>query len=240
MRDPRKDIEKGIEQSIREAFEEGKFDDLEGKGKPLVLDTSPDAVVKNLLKNANIVPEWIALTSEIDRGLQEVEAQLAAYENERLSAISALPDPGASVTTAEPRRIPRLFARRRQPSGVAPSSIDEAVAAFNRRWDWTLARHAERLHLLNRKIRRFNLIVPLVDRQRHLLPVAERLDEFAERFPRLLVAPGGIVKPVRGAVPEELRSPPREKEDAAFKRDLTQSEALQQMRNFGKRPPPIG
>jgi hypothetical protein len=239
MRDPRKDIEKGIEQSIREAFAEGKFDDLEGKGKPLVLDPSPDAVVRNLLKNANVVPEWIVLASEIDRGLQDLETQLADYEREREAALAALPDPGTSVPASQPRRLGRLLVRRRQAT-APPVSIDEAVAAVNRRWDWTLARHAERLHALNRKIRRFNLIVPLVDRQRHLISVDEHFDRFAERFPRLLVAPGGVAKSVRGSIPPELRRPPQKADDAVYKRDLSQSEALHQMRNFGKRPPPIG
>jgi hypothetical protein len=118
--------------------------------------------------------------------------------------------------------------------------VDEAVADFNRRWDRALAGYAERLYRLDRKIRRFNLLVPLSNRQRHPIRVAERLEEFCERFPRLLVGPGGTVKQVRGAVPEALLIPPPSSDDRGYHRDLAHAAALHEKRSFGKRPPPIG
>src|SRR4051794_34905592 len=77
MRDPMK----GLEKAITEAQQEGKFEDLPGKGKPLVIDTSPDAVIKGLLKEANVslAPEWARLATDIDRLLEEEEQLLQRY-----------------------------------------------------------------------------------------------------------------------------------------------------------------
>src|SRR5436305_1261060 len=77
MRDPTK----GLEKVITEAHQEGKFADLPGKGKPLVIDTSPDAVIKGLLKEANVslAPEWARLAGDIDRLLEEEQQLLQRY-----------------------------------------------------------------------------------------------------------------------------------------------------------------
>ena len=63
-------IDELAERRIREAMERGDFDDLPGKGEPLVLDD--DALVpENLrmawrvLKNAGYVPEKVSLRREI-------------------------------------------------------------------------------------------------------------------------------------------------------------------------------
>ena len=57
-----------LDKIISEAQREGKFEDLPGKGKPLETDTSPDAAIKGVLKEANlsVAPEWITLAIEID------------------------------------------------------------------------------------------------------------------------------------------------------------------------------
>ena len=52
MRDP----VSAVDQIITEAQNEGKFADLRGKGEPLVIDTSPDAVIKGILKEARRLP----------------------------------------------------------------------------------------------------------------------------------------------------------------------------------------
>src|SRR3954468_567944 len=100
MRDPTK----GLEKVITEAQQEGKFEDLPGKGKPLVIDTSPDAVIKGLLKEANVslAPEWARLATDIDRLLEEEEQLLQRYAA-TYQADSALLDagtgsPGESLT----------------------------------------------------------------------------------------------------------------------------------------------
>ena len=77
MRDPTI----GLDQIIADAQQEGKFEDLEGEGKPLVIDTSPDAVIKGILKEANVsmAPEWIPLTCEIDLDMAHPLPGLATH-----------------------------------------------------------------------------------------------------------------------------------------------------------------
>jgi hypothetical protein len=261
MRDPTK----GIEQAIREAQEEGKFDNLEGKGKPLELDTSPDAVIKGLLKEANVKPEWIELGSELGRLREESERLLESYsgahaaEQARLTADgeSGVPPGGrhpkpasGSAAQSQPRSTARGWSGLRAlaarvaaappPVRAAEAGRDEAVAAFHRRWDSTLTRYATLLHEINRKQRRFNHIVPFTDRQRALIAVADRLEAFAERFPRLAWAEDGTLRPVRGSVPPALLTPPEDPAERLVKRDLRRAAAIHGMRQMGRRPPPIG
>jgi hypothetical protein len=244
---------KGVDQIIAEAQAEGRFEDLPGKGKPLVIDSSPDAVVKGLLRHANVsmAPEWIVLASEIDRLLEQEQQLLQEYaaisEAERAALMkSASPahtpasgqhSPSAPSRTGWHGAIRTLFVR--PPAAPAPRR-EEALAEFQRRWDLTLERYAGLLHEVNRKIRRFNPIVPMDNRQRALLPVRERLEAFADRFPRLARAEDGAVRPERGYVPASLVSPPQTEEHARPKRDVLQTAALLQFRQGGRKPPPIG
>jgi hypothetical protein len=102
-----------------------------------------------------------------------------------------------------------------------------------------LERYAALLHDLNRKIRRFNQLVPLTNRQRAPLPVKERLEAFIERFPRLALAEAGTVVPEPSRVPASLLVPPPETADpAARKRAALEAVALQRARR--REPPPIG
>lgn len=73
------------ERKIKEAIEEGLFDNLPGKGKPLELDDDPLTpphlrVVHHVLKNANVVPEWILREREIERAKQATLDFLARWE----------------------------------------------------------------------------------------------------------------------------------------------------------------
>jgi Domain of unknown function (DUF1992) len=260
-----RDLLAGIDQAIRDAQAEGKFDDLPGKGKPLALDMSPDAVVNGLLKEANVTPEWIELASQIERLEAESERLLqaysAAYEAECAALLGSREGtaqasetgdtaPAQDAVRAQARTETRGRCRWRAlaarlaggaaSSPAAETRREEALAEFHRRWDATLARYAALLHQLNQKRRRFNQIVPLADRQRPPIPVAERLGAFVERFPRLARGEEGDLQPVRGRIPESLLAPPAEAESAAFKRDLRQAIAIQGMRQVGRRTPPIG
>lgn len=258
MRDPLSAIDK----IIADAQEEGKFEDLPGKGKPLVIDTSPDAVIRGVLKEANIVwaPEWIRLASEIDELLAEIERVLESYAGEYAAERAALPaSPAPAATAALPQRattrvaptaprrprwwylIAARFAGPPSPALADRMRDAQAVAAFQRRWDRALERYASLLHVGNRKIRRFNRVVPLANRQRGLLLVQERLEAFVERFPRPERAEDGSLRFIRGTIPAALLAPPSEDQDAAGRsRDVLQSVALQRLRQGGRRPPPIG
>src|SRR5713226_5360740 len=104
MRDPTT----GLDKVITDAQQEGNFEDLPGKGKPLVIDTSPDAVIKGILKEANVsvAPEWVRLACEIDRLIEDEEKLLrsyaATYEAGRTALAGGDTLPAATEPTAPP------------------------------------------------------------------------------------------------------------------------------------------
>jgi hypothetical protein len=63
------DWETLIERQIREAMEEGRFDDLPHRGQPLPIDDNPMAgewgLAFHLLRNAGVAPPWIAADKEV-------------------------------------------------------------------------------------------------------------------------------------------------------------------------------
>jgi len=65
-------FEKIVEERIRKALQEGEFDDLEGRGEPLVLEddgTVPEdlRLAFKILKNADCLPPEVELRKEIER-----------------------------------------------------------------------------------------------------------------------------------------------------------------------------
>ena len=71
-----------IEEIIRQAMQEGKFDDLPGKGKPLNLDQNPHQdpewrVAHHLLKSAGFSLPWIERLGKINDDLQQARESLA-------------------------------------------------------------------------------------------------------------------------------------------------------------------
>ncbi len=78
------------EGKIQEAIEEGKFDDLPGKGKPIVFDDDPLTpphlrLLNRILSNANVLPDWMQVQKDIvadQRHIVELKTRLAR-ENQR-------------------------------------------------------------------------------------------------------------------------------------------------------------
>jgi len=71
-----------IDEIIRQAMKEGKFDDLPGKGKPLNLDQNPHQdpewrVAHHLLKSGGFSLPWIERLGEIDEELGGARSSLA-------------------------------------------------------------------------------------------------------------------------------------------------------------------
>ena len=92
------------ERKIQEAIDEGKFDDLPGKGQPLNLEEDmsiPFSVrmTNQVLKNANVLPEWIQIQKDIHAGKAALEALKSKLikENQRWnSRLASLPEADAS------------------------------------------------------------------------------------------------------------------------------------------------
>ncbi len=81
------------ERKIQEAIEEGKFDNLPGKGKPIVFDDDPGVpldvrMANKVLKNAGALPDWMMIQNDILTERQEAVKQRANLirENERRQA----------------------------------------------------------------------------------------------------------------------------------------------------------
>jgi len=150
---------------IEEAMEAGAFEDLEGQGQPLDLEYDPRTpaelrALHRLLKQSGFLPDWIALEKEVRQGL-------AAWRGEC----------GAFAAQWEQLRD------RAQREGDHGAMVDRRRDAF-------LFRAVEQLRLLDRTIERFNLIVPVLRRQRARIAVGEEAERLAGRWPRLTPAIG--------------------------------------------------
>ena len=70
-----------IDQKIREAMEQGEFDDLSGKGEPIDLSENPYEdpdwrTAHRLLRNAGFAPAWIEESKDIDAEFEVALARL--------------------------------------------------------------------------------------------------------------------------------------------------------------------
>jgi DnaJ family protein C protein 28 len=75
-------LESLSEKRLREAIENGEFDDLPGKGEPLDLQENPFEdpdlrVVHRLLRNAGFAPAWIEERKDIDAELEAARTKLS-------------------------------------------------------------------------------------------------------------------------------------------------------------------
>ena len=86
-----------IDDHIRKAIEEGKFDDLPGKGKPLNLDDNPHAdpdwqLAHHMLKSSGYTLPWIEARQEIDAQIEAARTALArAWEWRQRSLLGDRP-----------------------------------------------------------------------------------------------------------------------------------------------------
>jgi DnaJ family protein C protein 28 len=75
-------LESLAEKMLREAIENGEFDDLPGKGEPLDLKENPFEdpdlrVVHRLLRNAGFAPAWIEERKDIDAEFEAARTKLS-------------------------------------------------------------------------------------------------------------------------------------------------------------------
>ena len=75
-------LESLTEKKLREAIENGEFDNLPGKGEPIDLEENPFAdpdlrVVHRLLRNAGFAPAWIEERKDIDAEFEAARTRLS-------------------------------------------------------------------------------------------------------------------------------------------------------------------
>lgn len=193
-----------VEEAIQEAQRDGRFSNLPGRGQRLNIDPSPDAVVNNLLKDAHVRPEWIEVGCLID-ALQEKTTRYCEqfrrqYESEwqKLTAQG----PKAQCLTGWRRWWHILW--HGSGNRLQSQKHGDPINNLNRRCKSGITRYAALLHETNVQIRRFNYLVPQRDLQRHVLPVRERLEEFASNFPQAAQQQDLGVVPMPTEVPTHL------------------------------------
>lgn len=154
------------DRKIRDAQEEGRFDNLPGKGKPLSLDIDnrvppEQRAAYRLMRDANLLPDWIELDKLVRRRQERIATRIEEYGVRRQRDLEQL-------ATPEGKR--RVDSRR----------------------DDFLMLIAREMRDLNRDIDRLNLIVPSVSRQRLRLNLPERMEELEAQFPRLAPRADGL------------------------------------------------
>jgi DnaJ family protein C protein 28 len=138
-----------VEQKIRAAQDEGKFDNLPGQGHPLKLDENPFEdpawrMAHHLLKENGFRPEWI-----------EADVELRAqWEQARLALIRSHDWRAAQLADCAGRSDPAAIQRH---------------VLVAQEWKRALARFREAAAAINKGLARLNLLVPSPRFQRRML-----------------------------------------------------------------------
>ncbi len=149
-----------VEQRIEEAREEGKFENLSGKGKPLPRHEDTDiwagdrALAYHLLKSNDVTPPELDRGREIDVEMERAEESVRSLRHYR--------------DTLAARRT--VFASDRR--------------AYNIQRDATERSYEEALRTINSKILSLNIIAPAAFHRRSI-SVERRVEAFRAEFPRL-------------------------------------------------------
>jgi hypothetical protein len=103
-----------VERQIREAQEEGAFDELPHQGAPLPLDDDAAAgewaLAHRMLKNAGAAPPWIEADKEARRWLERRDALMDRAERSRPIDHDRLRRELATIVEAANRAVARLNA----------------------------------------------------------------------------------------------------------------------------------
>ncbi len=129
-----------IEQHLRKAIEEGKFDDLPGKGKPLRMEENPNAdpeweLAYHIIRESGFTLPWIETIREIESDLEKARLDLKRAWEWHQAALSV--DQSSNFATVEWKRAREAF--------------------------------QDKLTTLNQRIRDYNLEVPNARFQRPVL-----------------------------------------------------------------------
>lgn len=154
------DVDKIAERNIQEAMEAGLFDNLPGKGKPLNLD-SMLPVHLQILKNANVAPDWIQLAQDIEKSRTNCARLWSRYQKE--------------------------YARWHQfaqspPAGVIPDRVRHDFAEWHRH---TRETYLRALKGVNTDILKLNLTGPAILCMPKPYVLKEEMERFDAVFPAL-------------------------------------------------------
>src|SRR5262249_18479299 len=150
----------------------GDFDNLPGRGKPVALDpreSAADAIVAGLLKEANVVPEWIEHARAIEEGQAAIALAIADAAERSATlhqAAAALLQRRRRAAADPPHRIPFAWVR---PAADDARSLETVLRRRLQESDeqraLAFAACLRRAADVRRRTHRFNDLVPLANRQ---------------------------------------------------------------------------
>jgi DnaJ homolog subfamily C member 28 len=140
-----------VDQKIREAMEQGEFDDLEGKGRPLDTSENPFEdpelrLAHRMLRNAGFAPSWIEERKDIDSEFENARSELARAWQVLQNSLGTENEHGAST-----------------------------------RWQKALTLFRRESGDLNRRIIAWNLKVPAAGFQRRLIEIEKEISQVEGR-----------------------------------------------------------
>ena len=129
-------FDRWIEALIRQAQEEGKFDDLPGKGQPLDLGDNPHEdpaqwAANNLLKKNGFAPEWIEMGREMRETLGTARAALVRSREWRNEELAALGERSDLRAQRERDQIAAEWGNARRRFREAIEKLNKQIALFN-------------------------------------------------------------------------------------------------------------
>jgi DnaJ homolog subfamily C member 28 len=134
-----------IDQKIREAMEQGEFDDLTGKGEPIDTSVNPFEdpemrLAHRMLRNAGFAPSWIEERKDIDSEFENARRQLSRVWTVLQNALGTDNERGARA-----------------------------------RWEKAVVSFRRQAGDLNRRIVAWNLKVPAAGFQRRLIEIEKEV-----------------------------------------------------------------
>lgn len=137
-----------VERKLQQLVDEGYFDDLPGKGKPLDLSADDNPFVPSdmrlafrILRNAGLAPPWIELGNEVEADLLALEQQEAQHRRRIAAAVARI---RRALPVLKRQAIERLEAEH-------AAFVDRYLAAVDE---------------VNRKVDRFNATTPIFHLQK--------------------------------------------------------------------------
>ena len=126
-------LDRIAERKIADAVEQGQFENLEGKGRPLNLDedamTPPHLRLGNrILRNANLLPDWVQMDVDIRKLRTECARMQALFRQNYTEQQRRATD---SCSTYAQMRFATWYARNRTAYFQALKSHNDAVLKFN-------------------------------------------------------------------------------------------------------------
>lgn len=184
------DWDEWVQGEIQQGMENGEFENLPDKGKPIKIwrtDVNPEYdLAFSRLKNAGVLPAWMELDAEVSRKTQELESFLEASRNYLDRNLRELREAQVADETETAPEYPRWqFWRRIAAWWRLDASTNDAPAGPTSIGDLIVERDRMRQQYLDRAAELDKTIVEYHDTLPRELSHLQRLRMLPERAARL-------------------------------------------------------